>query len=267
MRDRRDRAALDARLGGWSKRSYDMAVALCAVAAIAFAAPAAAQANHWASPTIAVPRTELPHEPAVFGTVPVPVGVKPTSTRWSRVMRASLDQPALLHLVRDAAGLSPPAQAAFVQAAVNRAVRNRSPSYNCSDDGYWAAAGETLGRGVGDCIDIAIAKMEALRLLGVPARDLYLTTGYAGAGGTHGRGRESAALLVRTGEGFWLLGEGVDHVVAAGAGDSHPDFAPIITYGVGKTWIHGKLVRTASRVAAEPEVASASGVVSATPSK
>ena len=99
--------------------------------------------------------------------------------------------------------------------------------------------------------------MEALRLLGVPARDLYLTTGYAGAGGTHGRGRESAALLVRTS----------DHVVAAGAGDSHPDFAPIITYGVGKTWIHGKLVRTASRVAAEPEVASASGVVSATPSK
>ncbi|MDP3674117.1 MAG: transglutaminase domain-containing protein [Novosphingobium sp.] len=186
--------------------------------------------------------SQLPDEPAVFGTVPVPIKVKPIGSRWLRIMRAPLDQPALVALTGSAWGMAREAQAAFVQSAVNRAVRNRSTSYDCADDGYWAPASETLGRGVGDCIDIAIAKMEALRLLGVPARDLYLTTGYAGAHASQ-RGRESAALLVRIGGNFWLLTDRNSQVIAASSGMSRPDFAPIITYGVGKTWIHGKPVK------------------------
>jgi len=157
------------------------------------------------------------------------------------VMRASLDQPALRALAGRAAGLPAEAQAAFVQRAVNQAVHARGRSYDCADDGYWAPAGETLGRGVGDCIDVAVAKMEALRLLGVPARDLYLTTGYAGGAAT-ARGRESAALLVRLGGAFWLLSEGNDGPIPADLGSSS-QFAPIVTYGVGRTWIHGKPVR------------------------
>ena len=231
-----------ARLG----RRPDIRLVFGAVAAVlAWSTPAQAQVpfpqTSGFAPLAAV---ELPDEPSVFGTVPVPIKVKPASTRWSRIMRASLDQPALLALTGTAWGMAPAAQAAYVHAAVNRAVRSRSPSYDCSDDGYWAPAGETLGRGVGDCIDIAIAKMEALRLLGVPARDLYLTTGYAGALGATGRGRESAALLVRIGGSFWLLTERDDQVIAASTAAAWPDFAPIITYGVGKTWIHGRLVKT-----------------------
>lgn len=215
------------------------------VAVLAMMAPAQARSAFAASAGFALPPVtlEMPDEPQVFGTVPVPIKVKPASTRWSRIMRASLDQPALVALTDAAWGMAPEARAAYVQTAVNRAVRNRSPSYNCADDGYWAPAGETLGRGVGDCIDIAIAKMEALRLLGVSARDLYLTTGYAGAQTVPGRGRESAALLVRIGDSFWLLTDHDNRVIPASPSEAWPDFAPIITYGVGKTWIHGRLAK------------------------
>lgn len=218
------------------------------VAIVAWTAPAQAQSALAVSARFALPPVtiELPDDPAVFGTVPVPIKVKPASTRWSRIMRASLAQPALVALTDAAWSMAPEARAAFVHTAVNRAVRNRSASYNCADDGYWAPAGETLGRGVGDCIDIAIAKMEALRLLGVSSRDLYLTTGYAGGQTAPGRGRESAALLVRIGEGFWLLTDHDDRAIPASPSEAWPDFAPIITYGVGKTWIHGRLVKPAA---------------------
>ena len=105
--------------------------------------------------------------------------------------------------------------------------------------------------------------MEALRLLGVPARDMYLTTGHLGAG----RSRESAALLVRTGEEFWLLSERTEQVIAAGHGGEHASFAPIVTYGVGRTWVHGKLVRTAPPVARPPELASTTAAASPSLSK
>lgn len=233
-----------ARLGDYPRLGL-LAGGIAAV--LAWTAPASAQSALAASSGFAMlpVAVELPDEPAVFGTVPVPIKVKPTSSRWLRIMRASLDQPALVALTDAAWGMAPEARAAFVQTAVNRAVRNRSPSYDCSDDGYWAPAAETLGRGVGDCIDIAIAKMEALRMLGVPARDLYLTTGYADAHTAAERGRESAALLVRIGGSFWLLTDRDNHVIAASPSEARPDFAPIITYGVGKTWIHGKLVKAA----------------------
>ena len=241
----RGRRALRAWLGGHRKFGFLLGGI---AAALACAAPAQAQSVFAAPVGFILPpvAAQLPDEPAVFGTVPVAVKVKPIGSRWSRVMRAPLDQPALVTLTDSAWGMSREAQAAFVQSAVNRAVRNRSPTYDCADDGYWAPASETLGRGVGDCIDIAIAKMEALRLLGVPARDLYLTTGYAGANAGSKRGRESAALLVRIGGSFWLMTERDNQVIPAGASAAWPDFAPIITYGVGRTWVHGRLVKVAS---------------------
>lgn len=186
----------------------------------------------------------------MFGTVAIPIRAKPTSTRWARAMMASLDQPALARLTAGAAALPRQEQAAFVQSAVNRVI-GRSPSANdCADDGYWAAASETLARGVGDCIDIALAKMEALRLLGIPQSDLYLTTGYFGAGALTGaqvdRGRESAALLVRLDDTFWLMTEQSDRIIEAGRlADSSVRFAPVVTYGVGVTWVHGRLVQAA----------------------
>src|SRR4030095_6943812 len=111
---------------------------------------------------------------------------------------ASVSDPSLTRLIAAAQGLGTYQKAAFINAVVNRGVRNHS-SPKCTDDGYWASARESLARGIGDCVDIAIAKMEALRQLGMPERDLFLVTGRR-----FGNNLE-AALLVRAGQEFYLL--------------------------------------------------------------
>jgi len=203
--------------------------------------------TRWLAPDIASPGVDHPHRPSIFGTIALPVRPQPTSTRWSKLMTASIDQPGLLRLTQGARDLPRQEQAAFVQSAVSHALRIRPATYNCSDDGYWASADETLARGKGDCFDIAIAKMEALRFLGVPSQDLYLTTGRFHAGAQTRGNRESVALLVRIGESFWLLTEQSDQIIEAGGSlNTIPGFTPILTYGVGSTWIHGRLVKIAS---------------------
>ncbi|MBC2667366.1 transglutaminase-like cysteine peptidase [Novosphingobium flavum] len=220
--------------------------------------------TRWAMPAIAVPEAVRPVGPNVFGTVALPVRAKPTSTRWAKVMRASLNQPGLDRMMEGAWTLSTEQAIGYVQASVNRTIRNGAQATNCSDDGYWAPAQETLARGLGDCFDVAIAKMEALRRLGIPDRDLYLTTGWFGAGAYAGaRGRESVALLVRVGEHFWLLPEHSDRVYESGVGA--PQFTPVVTYGVGMTWVHGKVLQIAALTPAPGAAAApvvATGIVS-----
>jgi predicted transglutaminase-like cysteine proteinase len=202
---------------------------------------------HWTMPAIGVAEADQPKGPNIFGTIALPVRPKQTSTRWAKVMLASLDQPALVRLAADARQLPPQDQAAFVQSAVNHAVRSNTGDYDCSDNGYWRPAEETLARGTAGCFDIAIAKMEALRLLGFPEKDLYLTTGYFHTGLASTRSRESVALLVSIGESFLLLPEQSAQIIETGslAGDS-TEFAPVLTYGVGMTWVHGRVVKIAS---------------------
>lgn len=225
---------------------HSAAFAAACAALPAGAANASAVPTRWYLPQVAVQPDARPREPSVLGTVAIPIRAKPTSTRWARAMLASVDQPALARLTAGALSLAPQDQAAFVQAAVNRAIRTDRSANDCADDGYWAAASETLARGAGDCIDVALAKMEALRLLGVPQGDLYLTTGYLGIGEEHDSSRETAALLVRIGDAFWLLPEYSEHIIEAGhAGDSAAGFSPVVTYGVGVTWVHGRVVQAA----------------------
>lgn len=170
--------------------------------------------------------------PSVFGTVAVPFGTTPMSARWTRVISASVNDASLVRLTAGARDLAPYQKAAFIQSVVNRSVRNHSRP-KCTDDGYWAAARESLARGIGDCVDIAIAKMEALRQLGFPTRDLYLITGR-----TFSSNGLEAALLVRIGEQFYMLDSRSDQIVEAGSSG----FTPIVTYGAGMTWAHGVAV-------------------------
>jgi predicted transglutaminase-like cysteine proteinase len=176
-----------------------------------------------------------PVEPSVFGTIALPAGTTPTSARWTRIMNARVDRPALAQLTGEAVKLDRVQQAAFVQSAVNGALQRGSDCRN--DDGYWATAEETLARRTGDCVDIAVAKMEALRRLGFAQNDLYLTTGRA-----VGRGFK-AALLVRIGDRFWLLDDRSERMIEAA---TPAGFDPALTYGVGMTWAHGR--RLAARI-------------------
>lgn len=195
----------------------------------------------------ASPQVEPPGGPGILGTIALPIRAKPTSTRWSKLMLASINQPALARLTESAWGLPPEEQAAWVQAAVNHAIRTGPASYDCSDDGYWAPASETLARGKGDCIDVAITKMEALRFLGFAGADMFLTTGRFRSGGSTQGGRETAALLVRIGEQYWLLPEQDEPIIQADSSrEELSPFTPVMTYGVGSTWVHGRLVKFAS---------------------
>lgn len=220
--------------------------ALCVAALAGSPAQAEEVVTHWTMPAIAVAEAARPSWPNVFGTVALPVRARPTGTRWTKLLHAALDQPALTRLAALAQDLTPQEKVAYVQSAVNRATRLRSDGQDCSDDGYWAAGSETLARGLGDCFDIAVAKMEALRSLGFADRDLYLTTGYAPASSqTDGR-RGTAALLVHVGDSFLLLPDGPEEVVDAGGVSGPADFNPYITYGYGMTWVHGRMAKQAS---------------------
>lgn len=256
---RQNREAGRTRVGrDWLKSLCRFACSLALVGPVVVAADASAQAvqqgqviTQWQTPAFAMPETLRPIGPNVFGTVALPIRARSTGTRWTKLMNASLEQPALYNMVEGARGLSAQQQAAYVQTAVNHSMRAGIDSHDCSDDGYWAAASETLTRGLGDCFDIAVAKMEALRLLGFESRNLYLTTGYFRQG--EGRGRGSAALMVHYDGEFWLLPDHTDQLLVSGLSvpadqpaEPSPGFTPYFTYGVGMSWVHGTLARRSS---------------------
>jgi predicted transglutaminase-like cysteine proteinase len=238
--------------------SSSCAAALVALWAMSAAAPAAAQGSglvggggsavsNGAGRIAVFPRSGLrlatgfaarsdlpaPVEPSLFGTVALPAGTTPVSARWTRVSTAGIYHPVLARIADSAAAMGRHQQAAFVQGAINRAITYRHDHSHWNANDYWATAEETLRRGAGDCEDIAVAKMQALRRLGFEPRDLYLTVGRIAGGGEH------AALLVRIDNRFWVLDDREDRMIEAGAFGA---FDPMTTFGAGMTWIHGRRI-------------------------
>lgn len=167
--------------------------------------------------------------PNVFGSVGLPLGDNRYSARWNRVA-ATVQAGSLQRLVKPAQALPSPAQAQFVNAALNRRISYRFDAHPSGD--HWATARETLSRGYGDCEDFAIAKMHALRRLGVPAGDLFMTIGNdTAAGAVH------AVLLVRAGERYWVLDNRADRPIPQ---EQFGRFYPIISFSAGgRSWLHG----------------------------
>jgi predicted transglutaminase-like cysteine proteinase len=75
--------------------------------------------------------------------------------------------------------------------------------------------------------------MQALRTLGFPTRDLYLTVGKDKVGGP------ITVLLVRLGNRFYVLDDLGGAPIAA---DRRQGFEPMITLGQNASWIHGHRV-------------------------
>lgn len=181
-----------------------------------------------------------PANPDLFGTKTVAVKGGSADDQWARAP-APAGAAWLMGLTAAARGLGPKQQAMFVQAAVNRRLAYRADADNWGAADYWATAEETIARRSGDCEDMAIVKMQALRLLGFDPRDLYLVTGRNRAGAQH------ALLAVRIDGVFWVLDDGSATVVpAAGYGG----LTPMITYGAGWKWVHGYEVPPHEAVAA-----------------
>jgi predicted transglutaminase-like cysteine proteinase len=179
-----------------------------------------------------------PRTPDLFGTVALPVRADRYAAGWRR---ASLDAsylPSMRRLVAPARGFSREQQIAYIQAAVTHQIRWISDATEWGLHDYWASAAETLQHGAGDMEDRAIVKMQALRTLGVPARDLYLMIGKDKVGGP------ITVLLVRVGGRFYVLDDLGGSPIPA---DRRHGFEPMLTLGQNTAWIHGRRVAGTGR--------------------
>lgn len=198
-------------------RAFALLIALPLLAA----APGA-QGPHASRPTAAA-------APNAFGSAALALGPNRYSERWNRVAFGG-ETPELGRIVEPARSLAIPAKAAFVNAALNQRIRYRFDTDSNGD--RWATARETLGRRSGDCEDYVIAKMHALRRLGITPGDLYMTIGQdSAAGAAH------AVLLVRSGRTFYVLDNRTDRLIPE---TSYRRFYPIISFSAaGRSWLHG----------------------------
>jgi predicted transglutaminase-like cysteine proteinase len=164
--------------------------------------------------------------PDAFGSVALPLGPNRYTQRWRRAA-AGGGPPRLIELISPARQMNRSGQAHFVNAALNRRIAFRPDAGD-----RWSTASETIDRAAGDCEDYAIAKMQALRALGVPDGDLFLTIGQdLVARQAH------AVLLVRVGGRFWVLDNRHDRLIPD---DQYRDFMPTLSLRAdGKSWLHG----------------------------
>jgi predicted transglutaminase-like cysteine proteinase len=179
---------------------------------------------------IIISRVVQPLAPALFGTVTLPIRPSRYLDEWERARRDASGVPQMQALIAPARGLAPDQQVYYVQTAVHRAIRWRSDATEWGLHDYWASAKETLEHGVGDMEDRAIVKMQALRTLGFPSRDLYLTMGRDKVGGP------ITVLLARVNNRFYVLDDLGGAPIAA---DRRQGFEPMITLGQNASWIHG----------------------------
>jgi predicted transglutaminase-like cysteine proteinase len=201
-------------------------------------------------PEIIVAGRLAPISPDLFGTVALPVRIDRYAAGWRRAALDASALPSMQRLVAPARGLSREQQLGYVQAAVTRNIRWISDATEWGLHDYWASAAETLQHGAGDMEDRAIVKMQALRTLGFPTRDLYLTMGRDKVGGP------ITVLLVRLGGRYYVLDDLGGAPVAA---DRRHGFEPMLTFSQDGSWIHGRKVGAGrrSKVIAEVPLASA----------
>ena len=211
------------------------------------AGQARAQVNdiyaRWDRPTVVTGRV-APVTPDLFGTVALPVRADRYAAGWKRAGLDASFLPSMQRLVAPARGLTREQQLAYVQTAVTRNVRWISDATQWGLHDYWASAAETLQHGAGDMEDRAIVKMQALRTLGFPSRDLYLTVGRDKVGGP------ITVLLARLGNRYYVLD---DLGGAPTAADRREGFEPMITLGQNASWIHGRRVAGTGRAASANE--------------
>lgn len=172
----------------------------------------------------------VPAAPDVFGTAAINAGVTIYDARFRRVAAADHGDARIQALAAQVAGLPAVQQLAMVKTLVEQRVRLASDPETIRVADYWSSAGDTLTRGAGDDEDIAIVEMQVLKAAGVSPQDLYISVGRHKQQGAH------VALIARTSEGFYLLDTAEKNLMAA---DRQGRFVPMLTMGVGRSWVHG----------------------------
>ena len=198
---------------------FGMTTALAASAPIPY--PSHAQPR----PAVTASQFGAPH---VFGTIALPLRTTRFDDRWRRVLRSGALAKHLMPLLRTARQAPKIEQLRMVNGSLNDRIRYR---YDTGSGDHWSTAGETLSQSAGDCEDYVIAKLHALKLLGVPERDLFMTIGHDGvAGAVH------AVLVARVKGQFYILDNRTNQLIPD---NQYRGFYPIITFGTGSRWLHG----------------------------
>lgn len=170
--------------------------------------------------------------PNLFGSVALVVSRTPEDGQWRRIADSRLpsSEGPWTPILERARGLPLMQQLQVVNAGVNRAITFTSDIQQYGVGDYWATARESLTNGRGDCEDYAIAKLQLLQALGVPADDLYLVLAR-----DLDRQADHAVLAVRAEGRFWVL----DSASGVMSAESVRDYRPIMTFSANHTWLHG----------------------------
>lgn len=194
------------------------------------------------APAFTVAPSLITPDNAILGTMSVSIKHTPFDRDWAAVNGKQASRKMQRTLAATGARRSGD-RAAQVE-AVNRWV-NRTIEFGEDRDiygraDYWAPAGETLRRGIGDCEDFAIAKMELLSALGISrdkmrlvvARDLV-------------RNADHAVLVVTLADGAVMLDNMTDRLLDARLPN---DYRPIMSFSQNAKWVHGYAVQPAQTV-------------------
>jgi predicted transglutaminase-like cysteine proteinase len=171
--------------------------------------------------------------PDIFGTSAVQVAHTQLDAKWRRVTASFGSEVPISHqlpLAGHAYGAMDKLQ--MVNSWVNHRISFMSDIRSTGQVDRWSGAAETLNRGVGDCEDYAITKLQLLKALGFSEDDLYLSIVKDLV-----RRADHAVLVVRVDGRFMVLDNNVDRLVDP---QEVADYRPVITYAAsGKAWLHG----------------------------
>lgn len=171
--------------------------------------------------------------PDIFGTSAVLVAHTQLDAKWRRVTASFGSAVPISHQLPLAGhAYSPMAKLQLVNSWVNHRITFMSDIRSTGQVDRWSGAAETLSRGVGDCEDYAITKLQLLKALGFSEDDLYLSIVKDLV-----RRADHAVLVVRVDGRFVVLDNNVDRLVDP---QEVADYRPVITYAAsGKAWLHG----------------------------
>lgn len=174
----------------------------------------------------------MANRPDIFGSVALGISSTPLSNRWAAVRSTGLEtrRGPWAPILNRARGQDRQTQLGTVNAWVNARIRFTDDRAAGRAD-QWASAAQSLRRGRGDCEDYAIAKLQMLKALGVPADDLYLVVARDLV-----RRADHALLVVRLDGRLVALDNETDQLLDATRAN---DYRPIFTYSGSRAWIHG----------------------------
>lgn len=186
-----------------------------------------------ASNSFVAPNVAVPLEDAILGAQSVRIARTPFDRDWANIHRRPRSTLIEKALAKSGARSSPDKtkQVQMVNRWVNQNIvfGDDQAVYRRAD--YWAPASETLRRGVGDCEDFAIAKMDMLVALGVERADMRLIIARDLV-----RNADHAVLIVKLDGGSVMLDNVTDRLLN---GQMPNDYRPIMSFSQNAKWVHG----------------------------